>query len=211
MYTLYYSPGACSLAVHALLHSLSIPFETVRVDMNQGGNRTPEYLKLNPRGQVPVLIEDGHIIRESAVIAVYLSDKHKSPLLPAPGWQRLEMQEWLGFYNSTLHQAYGAYFLMSKRLKDETAKEAACTLVAKRISGLWKEVEAQLEKNPYICGQTLTLVDLFHTVIANWTSVLGHKVELGPNIVRLCAAVSALPYFEKAMQAENIHYSPLPT
>ena len=159
MYKLYYSPGACSLAVHAILYSLEVPFETSRVNINKGENRTPEYLKINPRGQVPVLIEDGRIIRESAVIATYLVEKHKSPLLPKDESQKLTAMEWLGFYNSTMHQAYSGFFLMSKNLQDEKVKEAACTLMEKRIHVLWKEIESNLEQNKYLCGNIITIAE----------------------------------------------------
>jgi glutathione S-transferase len=206
MYTLYYSPGACSLAVHALLHSLPVPFETMCVDITKGENRRPDFLKLNPRGQVPVLMEDGRILRESAAIAVHLAQKHASPLLPQEEYKQLEALEWLGFYNSTLQQAYSAYFLLSANLKEEGVRDAACALAAKRIGHLWREVEAHLADREYLCGPTLTLADLFHAVIANWTGVLHHKVALGPNILRLCAKMATLPYFRKALAAENIHY-----
>jgi glutathione S-transferase len=207
MYKLYYSPGACSLAVHALLYSLSVPFETVRVDINKGENRGAEYLKLNPRGQIPVMLEGDRIFRESAAIAVYLADKYHSPLLPQEEFERFKALEWLGFYNSSLHQAYGAYFLLARNLKEETAKQAACDLAARRIGFLWREVEEHLASSRYLCGASLTLADLFHTVIANWTGALAHKVVLGPNILRLCKEVASLPYFSQALQAENISYT----
>jgi len=206
MYTLYYSPGACSLAVHALLCSLSIPFNTVCVDIAKGDNRSPEYLKLNPRGQVPVLVEDGKILRESAVMAVYLADIHKSPLLPANGFERYKALEWLGFYNSTLHQAYGAYFLLAKRLEDASVKDAACSLAARRIGFLWRAVEEQLAQSRYLCGDTLTLADVFHTVIAHWTKTISYPITLGPNIRRLCGEVAALEWFEQALKEEHVTY-----
>lgn len=206
MYTLYYSPGACSLAIHALLISISAPYTLVRTDLNAGENRSPEFLKLNPRGQVPVLLEGERIMRESAAIAVYLADKHKSPLLPTLLQERLTALEWLGFYNSSLHQAYASYFLLSRNLKDEGAKQAACALACRRIAYLWREVEAHLTHNRYLCGETLTLPDLFHAVIANWTPTLADPVTLGPNILRLCREVAALSFFRQALEEESLAY-----
>ena len=206
MYTLYYSPGACSLVIHALFFSLEVPFEAVCVDISQGQNRTPEYLKLNPRGQVPVLAVDNKIFRESAAMAIYLAEKYKSPLLPHEGLERFKALEWLEFYNSSLQQAYGSYFLMNKNLKEESTRQTAGALAAKRIAFLWREVEQHLADNRYVCGSTMTLAVLFHTVIANWTTVLTHDIGLGPNILRLCKEVTSMPYFQQAMQAENIHY-----
>lgn len=206
MYTLYYSPGACSLAVHMLLIEVAAQYRLVRADITTGGNRTPEFLKLNPRGQVPVLLEGDWALRESAVMAVYLADKYKSPLLPPSGHERFKALEWLGFYNSSLHQAYGSYFLLSKNLKEDAARRAACALAAKRIGYLWREVETHLAANRYLCGETLTLADIFHATMANWTPALADEVALGPNIRRLCGEIAALPSFKRALEEEHIHY-----
>lgn len=207
MYKLYYAPGACSLAIHALLISLDVPFELVSVDSLKEANRNPDYLKLNPRGQVPVLVVNDRVLRESAVMATYLADKYHSPLLPTEEFGRYTALEWLGFYNSSLHQAYGAYFLLSKSMKDENAKYLACDLVVRRINYLWREVESTLADKQYLAGNRITLPDLFHAVIANWTTVLNHKVTLGPNIIRLGREISCLPYFQQALKTEGIKYS----
>src|SRR5258706_9907840 len=88
MYTLYYSPGACSMAVHVVLGELGVPFETVNTSIPEGKNRSPEFLKINPRGQVPVLVEDGVVLREGAAIMITLMEKHNSPMLPKSGRER---------------------------------------------------------------------------------------------------------------------------
>ena len=83
MYTLYYIPGACSMAIHVLLNELGQEVKLVNVGDPKGGReRPPEFLKINPRGNVPVLSDDGFIVREGAAIILYLLEKHKSPLLP---------------------------------------------------------------------------------------------------------------------------------
>lgn len=205
MYTLYYSPAACSLVIHALLIHLSLPFKVICSDIKKGQTHTPEFLKLNPRGQVPVLLEDGRVLRESVAIAMYLADTYGSPLLPKDTIQRQRMTEWLAFYNSSLHQTYSSYFMMSARLSD-SAREETLSLVSKRLNRLWKEVESHLENNHYLCGNDLTLADLFHATIANWGGALAHPVVLGPNTRRLCAEVAALPYFKQALSEEAIDY-----
>lgn len=207
MYTLYYSPGACSLAIHALLRDLGVPFTLSRVSLDKQENRSPEYLALNPRGQVPLLVDGDKRLRESGAIAIYLSEKHHGRLLPESGWERAKALEWLLFYNSTLHQAHAAYFLMNRSLKDESAKAAACELASKRIAHLWREVDAHLEQNRYLCGNRLTLADLFHTVIANWATVLQPPLDPGTHVRRLCGDIIALPCFAEALKAEHMNYA----
>lgn len=67
-YTLYYKPGACSMAMHVILNELNVPFEAVKQD----DLKAPDFLKLNPRGQVPLLIVDGEPVKEGAAIITYL-------------------------------------------------------------------------------------------------------------------------------------------
>src|SRR5262249_40965590 len=97
MYKLYYSPGACSMAVHVLLNEIGAPLQLESASTKEGKNRSPEFLKINPRGQVPVLDMDGHIMREGGAILSYLCDKHNSPLLPREGIARADALEWLMF------------------------------------------------------------------------------------------------------------------
>ncbi|MEJ0062926.1 MAG: glutathione S-transferase N-terminal domain-containing protein [Alphaproteobacteria bacterium] len=82
MYKLFYSPGACSMAVHVALNECGAKFDVV--DVSQPGMKDPgsEFLKANPNGAVPTLMDDGLPIREGGAILTYLCDKEKSPLLP---------------------------------------------------------------------------------------------------------------------------------
>jgi len=79
-YQLYYSPGACSMAIHVLLHELNQPFDLNPIDLKSP--REDSFLKISPRGQVPVLVEDGLPIYEGAAIIMHLCEKFKSELLP---------------------------------------------------------------------------------------------------------------------------------
>ncbi len=207
MYILYYSPGACSLAIHALLNELNVPFELACVDIHKTDNRKADYLKLNSRGQIPVLIDGELLLRESAAIAIHLLTKHPHPLLPAEEMRRAKALEWLAFCNSSLHQAYGSYFLLSKNLKDPAARQAACELAAKRIGFFWRDVEAHLQTQPYLCVDEVTIADFFLTVIANWTRLVEYKVTLGTHIIQLCNKVIERPSFAKALQTEEIRYT----
>ncbi len=206
MYRLYYSPGACSLAVHAVLNYLGVPFELERVSIPEGANRSPEYLKLNPRGQVPLLIEDGRTMRESAAMMIHLLEKHDGGLLPKSGDARAEAMEWLMFCNSGLHQAYSTFFMYSRVLKDEAMREEVCRVACKRIQKLWDDVEEHLRDKPYLCGAKPTAADLLMTVIANWSGLLKPEIQLGDNLKKLCGRVIREPYMAKALETEGITY-----
>ena len=86
MYKLFYSPGSAALAPHAALEETGAAHELVLVDMKSNAHKKPDYLKLNPAGRVPTLVDGDQVVFESAAIMMHLADKHPaSGLAPAPG------------------------------------------------------------------------------------------------------------------------------
>lgn len=205
MYKLYYSAGACSMAPHVLLHELNVPHEAIKVDLHAGEGQKPEFLKLNPRGQVPLLIdEDGTPVKEGAAIMIYLLDKHKSPLLPQSGTARAKALEWLCWGNATLHPAYARAFWAKYRIQDDAVKSFVMKESIAHIQKLWDEAEVQLAKTKYLAGDQVTAADILVSVIANWD--VGHAFNKGPNLKRLIADISKRPAFQKAVQHEQVEY-----
>jgi glutathione S-transferase len=134
MYTLYYLPGACSLAIHALINELGQEVKLENVSVPQGEPRSPEFLKVNPRGQVPVLVDGDLVLREGGAIINYLLDKHNSNMLPKSQPERAQSLEWLMFANATLHPAYARIFFINRIIKDENAKEEAINAGIEQIN-----------------------------------------------------------------------------
>src|SRR5579863_127815 len=98
---LYFAPGACSLSPHIVLHELGIPFQAERMDGKT--HRTAsgvDFYSINRKGQVPtLLLDDGEVLTEGAVIVQYLADrKPEARLAPPQGtMDRYRLQEWLNF------------------------------------------------------------------------------------------------------------------
>ncbi len=204
MYTLYFSPGACSMAIHFALNELNLPYKTENVSIKEGKNRNEEFLKINPRGQVPVLVDDGFIIREGVAILLHLLEKHNNSLLPKSGKEQTTALEWLMFANATLHPSYSRAFFLMRAVKDEKTKEQLLEIVYKHITKLWDEVEQRLAQHPFICGQSITIADVLLTVIANWP--LTKPIAFGPNCLKLFKVVSQLPAYQKALASEGSTY-----
>lgn len=206
MYTLYYSPGACSMAVHVLLNEINAQFKLEKASPNAGETRTPEYLKMNPRGQVPVLLVDGKPLREGAAIITYLADTHKSPLLPAEGWARAQALQGLMFANSTMHPAYSRLFGLMKMPEDTPGKALFNEQAFKQVTSLWQDVEGQLAEQPYLAGTECTVADILLTVIGNWSANFGDKIVIGPKARAMFAKVIARPAYQKALATEGVEY-----
>jgi len=206
MTTLYYSPGACSMAPHVLLNELNVPVELKKIEISKGEGQSPEFLKINPRGQVPVLVDDGQVIREGVAILVHLMEKHNSPLLPKSGKERTEALEWLCFANASLHPAYGKAFFINKSAPDN-AKEVLFKTAFAQINKLWAELDARLANHKYICGDQVTAADILVTVIANWGAYFPPgSVTQGANVKRLLKEISQRPAYQKALKEEAVEY-----
>jgi glutathione S-transferase len=210
MYKLYYSPGACSMAVHIILRELGAPFEAIETSLQAGQTQTPEFLKLNPRGQVPVLVDTtGNItIREGAAIITYLCDTHKSALLPQSGAARAKALEWLMWCNATLHAAYSKCFWINRSIQDEAVKMQLLQQAMQQVQNLWDEADQRLAACAFLAGDQCTAADILCAVIANWNGYFPEAVQpkLGTNVKRLIKQVIARPAYQAALQAENVEY-----
>src|SRR5689334_10559721 len=84
MYALYYYPSNASMAPHMVLEEIGAPFELRLVDRERQAHKTPEYLRLNPNGLIPVLVDGDLVLFESAAICLHLADRHPESRLAPP-------------------------------------------------------------------------------------------------------------------------------
>lgn len=206
MYKLYYAPGACSMAVHVALNECGAEFALEKVDMQAGQNRTPEFLKINPRGQIPVLVDDGRVIREGAAMLIHILEKANSPLLPKNDPERAVALEWLMFCNATLHPSYARVFFLMKNPADQAAKEPLVEVACANINKLWEEVEQRLTESPYLAGSQVSVADILLTVIANWSARMPKPITLGTKTKALLRQIIARPAYKKALETEQVEY-----
>ncbi len=201
-YKLYYSAGACSMAVHCILNELGQKYELVNANQEGTKTRTPEFLKISPRGMVPVLEIDGTPIFEGGAIITYLCDSHPSALLPKEGMKRAKALEALMFCNSTLHPAYSRAFGAMKM--DPSMKDKLLQLACENINKLWAEVDAKLAKQKYLAGDEMTAGDILMMVIASWSGAFGDAIQLPANVRRVVDEIKARPACQAAMQEEGV-------
>ena len=128
MLTLYFAPGSSSMAAHIALHEIGCAFESRAVSFHGKGTRQAEFLRLNPVGQVPVLVVDGRALTEVAGILFYLARRYpEAGLLPSgDAFAEAEVVSWMSFVAATLHPAHRqgvehmrqVYSLADRRLGD---------------------------------------------------------------------------------------------
>jgi glutathione S-transferase len=105
MMTLYFAPGASSMAPHIALHEIGVPFEAKPLSFAKGELKAPEFLALNPEGKVPTLLIDGRPLTEVAAILFYLARRHPEAGLLPNGDAEAEAQviSWMSFIAATVH------------------------------------------------------------------------------------------------------------
>jgi len=170
MYTLYYSPGRASLAVHWMLIELGVPFEARLVDFATKAHKNPAYLLLNPDGMVPTLIVNDKPHAECAALALMLAERHPEgglEILPgAP--ERPDYLQWMLYFANTLQPLYRAWFYTDEVGGTESA-EAVKAHARMRIEKVWDRVDVRLQKTAYIAGETLSAVDIHATMLMRWS------------------------------------------
>jgi glutathione S-transferase len=197
MYTLYYAPGACSLAVHALLLELHQEVEAINK------NNLSDFAALNPLGAVPVLVDGDKVLREGAALVLYLLDKHANNLLASSGVAREQGIENLMLANASLHPAYAKLFFLQTHISDPAALAAGLQAAAQSINQLWRVVDGRLGQQSYLGGVQPSPADFLLAVYAGWGQYFSVQITLGSNVARMIAAVRARPAFVQAVAAEQ--------
>jgi glutathione S-transferase len=194
---LYYSPGACSLSPHIVAVEAGIPLELVKVDLKahklEDGS---DYYKVNPKGYVPALrLDDGNMLTEGPAIVQYLGDlKPETGLIPAAGFGRYKVAEWLTFINSEIHKNFSPLF---GNASDEVKADAKAKVVKR-----FDYVDSQLAGKQFLTGDAFTVADAYLFVMTTWSHHV--KIELPENLRKFFERVSKRPAVHQAMKEEGL-------
>ena len=198
---LFYSPGACSLAPHIVLHESGLAFEGVLASTktHQLADGS-DYYAINPLGYVPFLVlADGRTLREGQVISQYIADQvPTSGLAPAAGtWERYKLQEWLSFISSELHKGFSPLF---NPATPEDFKPAVKARLLQRLTWL----DGELAGKDYLTGSTFTVADAYLFTVTNWAGFVGLDIAALANLAAVRARIAARPAVQAAMKAEGL-------
>ena len=198
---LFYSPGACSLAPHIVLHESGLAFEGVLASTktHQLADGS-DYYAVNPLGYVPFLVlADGRTLREGQVISQYIADQvPASGLAPAAGtWERYKLQEWLSFISSELHKGVSPLF-------NPATPEDYKPLVKERLLQRLTWLDGELAGKDYLLGSTFTVADAYLFTVTNWAGFVKLDIAALVNLAAVRARIAARPAVQAAMKAEGL-------
>mgnify|MGYP001599605792 CR=1 FL=1 len=198
---LYYSPGACSLSPHIVLHEAGLKHEAIMTSTKshklQDGT---DFYSINPLGYVPFLVLDsGATLHEGPAIVQYLADQApEKNLAPANGTMaRYHLQEWLNFISTEVHKGFGPLFNLAT---PEDYKPAVKASLIKRLT--W--VDEQLSNKSYLMGDQFTVADAYLFTVTNWAQFVGLDISELKHLQSYRERVLARPAVQAAMKAEGL-------
>ena len=197
---LYYSPGACSLSPHIALLEAGLPYDLVKVDLRakklENGD---DFLKVNPKGQVPALaLDSGELVTEGPVIVQMIADKAGKNLAPARDSRRaLQAAGMAQLHHHRTAQEFGPMF--SPVLADD-----AKAFFKDRVMGKFKYVESELAGRDYLMGKQFTVADGYLFTMLTWGRRMKFDLSAMPNLLAYKARVAARPKVQEALTKEGL-------
>jgi glutathione S-transferase len=198
---LYYSPAACSLSPHIVLHEAGLKFEPVLVSLESHKLKDgSDYYPHNPLGYVPLLeLDDGTRLTEGPAIVQYIADQVPDKNLAPPNGSlaRYQLQSMLNFTTSELHKPLGSMF--SKDLHDDTRRATK-----ERLAGRLQWLDGQVAGKQYAMGDTFSVADAYMFTVTSWGQYVGVDIAPYKNLSALSARIAARPAVQAAMKAEGL-------
>ena len=207
---LYMHPASTTSRPVMMLAKLAdIPLELVTVDILTGKHHEPEYAKINPTKLVPTLDDDGFVLTESSAIMKYLADKVESPLYPKELKARARVNERMDWLNTNFYRDWGYNLIYPQlfphhaRANEEITKGTVQWGAQKSAQIMGVLNDSLLGSNPYLCGDTMTIADLFGAQLMSAGELV--RVDFGkyPNVKRWLDSIKALPAWKETNETHE--------
>ena len=206
MIKLYYSPGACSLAAHIVLEELGIAFEPVLVSLADGDHKRPEYLRVNPKGQVPALNVDGKVLTETVAILTYLGGGYaERGLWPKETWKQAEALSLMSWLSSTVQIAAAGMWRAARFSSDPAAKDGINATGKDNLLKYYADIDKMLVGRSFAMGGQYGVCDAYLLVFYRWGNQLGiDMMTLYPVWTKHAMRVFSRPTVKRVFEAEGI-------
>jgi glutathione S-transferase len=178
MMTLFFSPGACSLASHIGLEETGATYEIKLILLAKGQQRTDDYLKINPRGKVPALSVDGKVLVENTAILTYLARRFpEKRLMPADPAEEARCIGTMCWFSSVVHPSYQRFNRPARFAEAEAAHAAVEESGRKAFWANLQEIDSMIQGNDWVMGKEFTAVDGYALVFYGWGARSGFPMK----------------------------------
>lgn len=175
------------------LNEVDADFEYVSVNLLAGEHKRPEFLRINPAGRVPVLVDGDQIIPESAAIVLYLADKYpEKALLPVDLKERAQVYRWTLFAVTELEQPLWRMTRHSFLYPPDKRSPADIALAREDFATMAEVLDRHLEGREFIVGDRLTVADCVTVYLIDWANE-AHLLDAFPRLQAYLERLYARP------------------
>jgi glutathione S-transferase len=203
MYTLFFSPGACSLASHIALIEAGLPFELRKLKFAENEQRSQDFLKVNPKGRVPALVTDKGTLTESPAILTFIAQMApEKNLVPADPFGLARVQAFNSFIATTVHVNHAHGRRASRWADEPTSIEDMKRKVPQTMRDAFQLIEADLQDGAWVLGEQFTIADIYLYVMDTWLAGDGVDINEFPKVKAHYERMSARASVQKALADE---------
>lgn len=210
MIDLYFAPGACSFVPHVGLEVVKAAtgqdFAPKLVKLHKGEHKSPEYLKLNPNGQVPLVVVDGKPLNQIVAICEWLDRAFpRANLLPEDAWARAQALSQLAWMNNTVHTTFTHVFMPHKFAEGEAAQAEVKRQAISQYRGYLERIEEWIASaSPYWFGGNVSCHDAYAFTLLRWGGHAGIDPASLPRYKAYAERVMSAAPVAAALERERI-------
>lgn len=205
--TLYHAAGACSMVPYAALESIGTAYELKAISFKDNQQKSPEYLGLNPHGQVPLLLVDGQKIEQVVAICSYLAERFpEAQLLPREPIAKAQAMQWLAYMNNTIHPCFTRWFRAANFIEGEAHQAALKEKAAALYRNYMLEIQEAISKagTAFLFGDKPSFADFYAAALYRWSGYAGVDPESVPQLTAYVERVAALPAMAKVLTSDGL-------
>lgn len=199
---LYYLPGACPLVTQIVMEWMDLSYELEAVERE--ALKQPEFLKLNPVGSVPVLVDGDLVLTQSVAILEYLNELHpEAGLHGSDTLERAEVRRWLSFVNADLHRTFAMIFGVQAYSQDADIQKLLIEKSAERLRFLFGVADKQLQGKDWLTGKR-SIADPYLYVVGRWARAKEIDLAGMDDLQRFLTRLDADPAIITALKKQGL-------
>jgi len=203
--TLYYAPHTCALATHIVLEETGAAYAGKRIDFASNQQRSPEYLKVNPKGRVPALVTDQGVLTETPAILAYIAQTFpKANLAPlSDPFAFGQVQAFNSYLCSGVHIAHSHGGRGARWATEDSSLQDMKRKVPENMRASIAMIEQNMLRGPWVMGETYTVCDPYMFTVGTWAKGDGVDLDAFPKVAAHRERMKQRPAVQKVLDQQK--------
>ena len=207
---LYYASGACSFVPHSMLEMAGATFEPAAIKLHKNEQHSDAYTAVNPRAQVPVLVDGDQVITQIVAIVHYIDAQFpEAGFIPKAPLARARFMETLAWMNNTVHPTFTHIFMPQNFSDNEAAQAEMKRFGGARYRQLMAELQglvqrARADGQDWLGGVHAGPLDAYALTLLRWGTIAGINPEDYPDLWAHVQRTAQVPAVARAMERERL-------